>query len=118
MSDKDILQRAIQKAIDGGWLPYFSKFAPMTKRNIITRINEESLDVNFDYVMTGHIIGVGGFDIEPFEMSQEIQPIAKAGDMKMYPCIKCGEPTNFKHNGEPMCQEESTTGYVKVVIKD
>lgn len=66
---KDKLEYLIQKAIDGEWLPYFAVFdSNMNKDNIIVRCNGDTSNVNFDYQMKGHIVGVGGYDLEPFSI--------------------------------------------------
>jgi len=41
MNNEQILEIAIQKAIDGGWLPYFAEFDKnMHKDNIVIRFSE------------------------------------------------------------------------------
>lgn len=69
MNNKGILEKAIAKAIEGGWLPYFATFDPnMTKDKIVIGYTEGSSSVNFDYEMKGHVVGVGGYDMEPYSI--------------------------------------------------
>ncbi len=65
MTNQEILTKAIRKAIDGGWLPYFAHFDnKMTKDTILFRLYEGSNSVNFDYQYEGHIVGVSGYSLE------------------------------------------------------
>jgi hypothetical protein len=67
MTNREILTKAIEKAIASGWLPYFATFDTyMTKDNIVLRYPEGVSSVNFDYHMEGHVIGVSGYNLEPF----------------------------------------------------
>ena len=40
----------------------------MHKDNIVIRFSEGAASVNFDYVMAGHIVGVGGYNMEPYSI--------------------------------------------------
>ena len=65
MTNLEILEKAIAKAIAGGWLPYFAAFdTNMTKESIVICYPEGSSSISFDYQMNGHIVGVGGYDLE------------------------------------------------------
>lgn len=69
MNNQQKLEAIIAKAIEGGWLPYFAAFdSNLRKDNIIIRYPEGVSSVNFDYQMKGHIIGVGGYDMEPYSI--------------------------------------------------
>lgn len=68
-TNQQILTKAIQKAVDGGWMPYFASLDPsMRKDNIIIRYHEGATHINFDYEMRGHIVGVGGYNMEPLSI--------------------------------------------------
>lgn len=69
MTNQEILTKVILKTISNGWLPYFASFNKnMRKSNIIIRFPEGSSSVNFDYQMKGHIVGVGGYSLEPYSI--------------------------------------------------
>lgn len=69
MTSQLILEKAIQKAIESGWLPYFANFdSNMTKDNIVIRYPKGATSVNFDYTMSGHVVGVGGYNLEPYSI--------------------------------------------------
>lgn len=66
MTNQQILEKAITKAIDGGWLPYFAGFdKQMNAKTIRFIISEGAQDVvRFDVVTKGRIYGVSGYSLD------------------------------------------------------
>jgi len=59
------LDKAIQQAVDAGWLPYFADFDPyMTKETIDWTITGGTSSVRFDVHAKGRIYGVSGYSME------------------------------------------------------
>lgn len=65
MTRQEILEKAIRKAVEQGWLPYFAGFDKhMSAKAIRYIIHEDSSDVRFEVVTKGRVYGVSGYTME------------------------------------------------------
>lgn len=102
MTNQQILEKAMQKAIDGGWLPYFSSFdKEMAKDTLRFTTQEGASDVRFLVETKGRYYGLGGYSLTIPEIIFN-HDFAKA--LWGIGCSDCGNPdamTNPMGCGQP-----------------